>query len=78
MALHKVGDTEKRDMIIRNIEQFLVQDDENQTAYLKLPGNNWWWCWYGSEYEAQALLPQAAGGDRIPRARRPRGWSSTC
>ena len=54
MALHKVGDVTKRDMIIRNIEQFLVQDDENQTAYLKLPGNNWWWCWYGSEYEAQA------------------------
>jgi hypothetical protein len=53
MALHKVGDTEKRDMIIRNIEQFLVQDDENQTAYLKLPENNWWWCWYGSEYEAE-------------------------
>jgi hypothetical protein len=53
MALHKVDDIEKRDMIIRNIEQFLVQDDENQTAYLKLPENNWWWCWYGSEYEAQ-------------------------
>jgi alpha-2-macroglobulin len=54
IALHKVGDNEKRDMIIRNIEQFLVQDDENQTAYLRLPENNWWWCWYGSEYEAQS------------------------
>ena len=53
MALHRVGDVEKRDMIIRNIEQFLVQDDENQTAYLRL-NESWWWHWYGSEYEAQA------------------------
>jgi hypothetical protein len=54
LALHKVGDVEKRDMLIQNVQQFLVQDDENQTAYLKLPENNWWWCWHGSEYEAQA------------------------
>ena len=54
LALNKLGDTERRDMLLRNIDQFLVQDDENQTAYLNLPGNNWWWCWYGSEYEAQA------------------------
>ncbi len=54
LALNTIGDTEKRDMLRQNIEQYLVQDDENQTAYLKLPENNWWWCWYGSEYEAQA------------------------
>ncbi len=53
MALHRVGDVEKRDAVITNIEQFLVQDDENQTAYLRLPENSWWY-WYGSEYEAQA------------------------
>ena len=29
------------------------QDDENQTAYLNLPGGHWWY-WYGSEFEAQA------------------------
>ena len=54
LALHKLGDIEKRDMILRNLDQFLVQDDENQTAYLNLPADNWRWCWYGSEYEAQA------------------------
>jgi uncharacterized protein YfaS (alpha-2-macroglobulin family) len=41
-------------MLLRNMDQFLVQDDENQTAYLNLPADNCWWCWYGSEYEAQA------------------------
>ncbi len=54
LALHKVGDVEKRDMIVRNIEQFLVQDDENQTAYLRLPESNVWWAWHGGEYEAHA------------------------
>ena len=54
LACHKLGDKEKRDMLIRNIDQFLVQDDENQTAWLKLPSGGYWWCWYGSEYEAHA------------------------
>jgi len=54
LALHKMGHKDQRDMLKRNVEQFLVQDDENQTAFLKLPENNYWWCWYGSEYEAHA------------------------
>ncbi len=54
MALVKVEDAEKLAMIIKNIEQYLVTDDENQTAYLNLPNHNYWWYWYGSEYEAQA------------------------
>jgi uncharacterized protein YfaS (alpha-2-macroglobulin family) len=54
LALHKLGHTEERDMLIRNVEQYLVQDEENQTAYLKLPEGTWWWCWYGSEIEADA------------------------
>jgi uncharacterized protein YfaS (alpha-2-macroglobulin family) len=42
-------------MILANIEQFLVQDDENQTAWHKLPESNSWWYWYGSENEAHAF-----------------------
>ena len=41
-------------MILKNIEQYVVQDDENQTAYLKLPNEGYWWYWYGSEIEANA------------------------
>ncbi|MEZ6127372.1 MAG: MG2 domain-containing protein [Planctomycetaceae bacterium] len=48
---------ERRDMILRNIEQFLVQDSENQTAYLRMPQNSWWF-WYGSENEAMARYLQ--------------------
>ncbi|OGV64485.1 MAG: alpha-2-macroglobulin [Lentisphaerae bacterium RIFOXYB12_FULL_65_16] len=54
LALHKQGHTEKRDMIVRNIEQYLVTDEENQTAYLNLGNEGYWWYWYGSEYEAHA------------------------
>jgi uncharacterized protein YfaS (alpha-2-macroglobulin family) len=42
------------DMIMNNISQYLVKDDENQTAYLNLGNESYWWYWYGSEYEAQA------------------------
>ena len=40
-------------MVMRNISQFVVEDNENQTAYLNLPQNIWWY-WYGSEFEAEA------------------------
>jgi uncharacterized protein YfaS (alpha-2-macroglobulin family) len=40
-------------MVMRNISQYLREDDENQTAWLDLPAG-FWWHWYGSEYEAHA------------------------
>jgi uncharacterized protein YfaS (alpha-2-macroglobulin family) len=55
LALHKQNDQQKLDMILRNIAQFVVEDAENQTAYLKLPSANYWWHWYGSEIEAHAF-----------------------
>ncbi|MGD2184469.1 MAG: MG2 domain-containing protein [Desulfobacterales bacterium] len=68
MALVKVEDSQKLAMIIKNIEQFLVLDDENQTAYLNLPNSSYWWYWYGSEYEAHAyylkLLSRIAPADK--------------
>ena len=54
LALHRVKDEEKRDMLRRNVEQYLTQDDENQTAFLKMPATNCWWYWHGSEMEAHA------------------------
>ncbi|MCK5528225.1 MAG: alpha-2-macroglobulin, partial [Kiritimatiellae bacterium] len=54
LALHQQKQIAKRDMLIRNIDQYLVEDKENQTAYLELQNGSYWWSWYGSEYEAQA------------------------
>ncbi|MFV1966910.1 MAG: alpha-2-macroglobulin, partial [Pirellulaceae bacterium] len=54
IAMHKIGDAKKLAMMLRNIRQFLVQDEENETAYLRLPQSDPWWYWYGSEVEANA------------------------
>jgi uncharacterized protein YfaS (alpha-2-macroglobulin family) len=54
LALYKQKEADKLAMILKNIEQYIVQDDENQTAYLKLPADSPWWNWYGSEIEANA------------------------
>ena len=72
LAMHKQKQQEKLEMLKQNIEQFLVQDDENQTAHLKLPNDNYWWYWYGSEYEAHAyylklLAAVEPKGEKGPR-----------
>lgn len=52
-AVHKLDQAEQTAMLRRNIEQFLVQDAENETAYLR--GGDSWWYWYGSDIEANAI-----------------------
>jgi uncharacterized protein YfaS (alpha-2-macroglobulin family) len=72
LALHKQQQADKLAMILKNIEQYLVQDDENQTAYLRLPGDTPWWYWYGSDSEANAyyLKLLAATSPKDERASR--------
>jgi uncharacterized protein YfaS (alpha-2-macroglobulin family) len=41
-------------MLMRNLSQYLVTDTENETAYLRLPNEGYWWFWYGDEIETQA------------------------
>lgn len=72
LALETQGHAEKLAMILRNIEQYVVEDEENETAYLRLPEGSYWWCWYGSEIEANAfylklLARTDAQGSRAPR-----------
>ncbi len=54
LALLRAGDDEKRKVVQQSIEQYLVEDAENQTAYLRLPSEGYWWFWYGSEIETHA------------------------
>ena len=54
LALEKLGQQEKLAMILKNLSQYVVEDKEDQTAYLKLPEDNTWWNWYGSDVEADA------------------------
>jgi len=47
---------EQRDMCLRNVKQYLVVDNENQSAHLRLPNRSYWWRWYGSDIEAHAYF----------------------
>jgi alpha-2-macroglobulin len=53
LATHKLGTAEQTEMLRQNIEQFLVEDAENETAYLRNEAS--WWYWYGGSIEATAL-----------------------
>ncbi len=52
LAMHKLGNAEQTAMLRQNVEQFLVQDAENETAYLR--DQSPWWFWYGSSNESTA------------------------
>ncbi len=58
--------------VLRNIDQYVVNDNENQTAHLKLPNEGYWWSWYGSEIETHAFYLKLLArtdpkGDLAPR-----------
>lgn len=55
LACHAAGEAERRDMCLRNLRQFLKQDDENQTAWLDLPQQGWWF-WWDDAIETQAAF----------------------
>ena len=55
---HRKGDETRRDELMKMIAQFLKRDAENQTAYLDLKNDHYWWNWYGSEVEAHAWYLQ--------------------
>ncbi|WP_437188402.1 alpha-2-macroglobulin family protein [Planctomicrobium sp. SH668] len=90
LALHELQAIEQRNMVIKNIDQFMKVDEENQTAYIDLPNNNAWWYWYSNTVEANAqylkLLsrvdaknPKAAGLVKYLINNRKNGtyWNST-
>ena len=53
LATHAIGNEEQTAMLRKNIEQFLVEDAENETAFLQ--DNAPWWYWYGSNIESAAI-----------------------
>ena len=70
LELNRIGDVKERDEVIRNIEQFLKRDLENQTAWLELGNEGYWWRWFGSEFETHAwyLKLLAIAKPRSPQA----------
>ena len=70
LELNRIGDVKERDEVISNIEQFLKRDLENQTAWLELGNEGYWWRWFGSEFETHAwyLKLLAIAKPRSPQA----------
>ncbi|MEM7384376.1 MAG: MG2 domain-containing protein [Verrucomicrobiota bacterium] len=56
LAMDELGKETERDMILRNLNQYLVEDAENQTAHLRLDRGGYFWRWYGNEFETQAYF----------------------
>jgi len=54
LELHRKGEAARRDEAMATIAQFLKGDEENQTNFLELKNQSYWWYWYGSEVEAHA------------------------
>ncbi|QDU81689.1 MG2 domain protein [Polystyrenella longa] len=72
LALHTLGDKEGLAKVMENLEQYLQQDAENETAWLQLPAGHFWWFWYGNEDEANAIYLKLLSrtDPRSERARR--------
>ena len=57
---------------LSNLRQYLVTDQENQTAYLRLPNDGGWWYWWNNDLEANALYLELLSkvdqtGDAAPK-----------
>lgn len=90
LAFDKQQAVERRDQVIRNIDQFMKYDEENQSAFIDLPNQTYWWFWYGNSIEANAFYlkllsrvnpqdPKAAGLVKylLNNRRHATYWSST-
>ena len=67
LELHRTKENGRRDEVMATISQFMKRDEENQTNYLDLKNDGYWWFWYGGDVEAHswylkllsAVKPQA-------------------
>jgi uncharacterized protein YfaS (alpha-2-macroglobulin family) len=56
IALHKSNQSEDRNMCLRNLRQYVKEDEENQTAWVDLGETASWWRWWDDRVETQAAL----------------------
>ncbi len=55
LACDASKESEHRDMCLRNLQQFVKQDEATQTAWLDLPATGWWH-WWNDRIETQAMF----------------------
>lgn len=72
LELHRTKENGRRDEVMATIAQFLKRDDENQTNYLELKNEGYWWFWYGGDVEAHAWYLKLLSAVK-PQAKETRG-----
>ncbi|MFC1581969.1 alpha-2-macroglobulin [Planctomycetota bacterium] len=68
LALWKTGDKARANTMLQNVLQYVEEDDENETAWLKTSTRGWWY-WWNSDIESNALLIKAMTA-QIPKDKR--------
>lgn len=58
MALHHLGDGERASISLRNIMQYLEQNEETGIAWFRTPREAWWY-WYNNDIETNAWCLRA-------------------
>lgn len=71
LALHRAGQRNEAALVLRNLRQFVERDEENETAWIRPPAQDWW-TWYENDIETNAWLLRALlaiepQGDLAPR-----------
>jgi len=74
IAFFQREEKERFQTIFEYLTQFLVRDEENQTARLSLPGFCCWWCWYGNDVETQAAYLRLLCLDGRPESMKTAAW----
>ena len=72
LELHRTKESGRRDEVMATISQFLKRDEENQTNYLDLKNDGYWWFWYGGDVEAHAWYLKLLSAVK-PQAKETRG-----
>lgn len=72
LELHRTKENGRRDEVMATIAQFLKRDEENQTNYLDLKNDGYWWFWYGGDVEAHAWYLKLLSAVK-PQAKETRG-----
>jgi len=62
ISLHQVGDAKRAEAVLKNVEQWRKDDDENETSHLETESNGWWYWWH-DDIETNATYLRAL--DRI-------------
>ena len=75
LALHKQQQADKLAMILQEHRAVSsCRTTRTRRRICKLPADNSWWYWYGSEIEANAYYLKLLATHRRRRTRRRRGW----